>query len=196
MGVRNNGQHKYTNEEDEWLKKHIDDLTYPELTRQFNSLFGTSVKNISDHCIKTLNLNKKINRGDFKKGERGCKNTLPIGAESWDGLNLYVKIADNVNDCSEYGRMPLKREDPNWRRKDYIVWEEHGNIAPQNPNEMLVHLNRDKRDCDINNLYKTTRTINLFMAKNGWYTEDRELTLAGIKWCELFYAMKGLETND
>lgn len=190
MATHANGQHFYSPEEDEWIRQHIDSGTYPEITTEFNRLFGTNIKSISDHAIKVLHLHKSINRGDCKKGMRRCTNTLPIGSESFDGFNVYVKISDDVNDCQNR-RMPSKRYDPNWIRKDYLVWQSHGHPIPTNPNEMLIHLNGDKKDCSIENLYLTTRTINLLMAKNRWYSENRDITLAGLKWCELFYAMKG-----
>lgn len=165
MATHANGQHFYSPEEDEWIRQHIDSGTYPEITTEFNRLFGMNIKSISDHAIKVLHLHKSINRGDCKKGMRRCTNTLPIGSESFDGFNVYVKISDDVNDCQNR-RMPSKRYDPNWIRKDYLVWQSHGHPIPTNPNEMLIHLNGDKKDCSIENLYLTTRTINLLMAKN------------------------------
>ena len=191
MGCRTNGQHLYTAEEDEWLLENYEKYTHPELVRLFNERYGTNMKSgVTDHVLKTLRVHKKVNRGNCKKGERRCTNTLPIGSERFDGLNMYIKIADNVNDCKNR-KMPLKREDPNWMRLDYKVWQDHGMTLPKDSSEMLVHLNKDKKDCSFENLYKTTRTINFMMAKNGWYSEDKEATLAGLKWCELFYTLKG-----
>ena len=185
-----NGQHRYTAEEDAWLQNNYEKYTHPELNRIFNERFGTNLKSgVSDHVLKTLHLHKSANPGNCKKGERRCTNMLPIGSESFDGQNMYVKISDEVNDCQNR-RMPNKSRDKNWMRKDYLVWQKHGLTPPQDPSEMLIHLNGDKKDCSFENLYKTTRVINLLMAKNGWYSEDREATLAGLKWCELFYAMK------
>lgn len=189
MATLPNGQHMYTQEEDEWLKQNIDTGTYAEITARFNEKYGTNIKSVSDHTLKVLHIHKTINRGDCKKGERRCKNTLPIGAESFDGFNVYVKVSDSVNNCKNR-RMPSKRYDANWKRKDYIVWESHGNQLPKDSNEMLVHLNGDKKDCSIENLYMTTRTVNMQMVKNGWYSEDRGITLAGIKWCELVQALR------
>lgn len=31
------------------------------------------------------------------------------------------------------------------------------------------------------------------MAKNHWYSTDPVLTLTAIKWCELYYATKGID---
>lgn len=183
-----NGFHRYTDEEYGWIAKHIDDGTYTEITEMFNSVFGTNINNICD-VAKRLRLKKTINRGDVKKGERRCTNTLPIGTERYNGINVYVKVTNNINDCKNR-RMPSKAYDLNWVRKDHLVWESHGNRLPKHPNEMLIHLNGDRQDCRIENLYLTDRKINLLMCKNGWHSTDRNVTLAGLKWCEMYYAMR------
>ena len=183
-----NGQHLYTQEEDAWLTEHIDDGTWQEITEMFNNMFGTNIKSISDRALKRLHLKKSVNRGDVKKGERRCTNTLPVWSERWNGHDVYIKISDNVNDCKNR-RMPSKSSDRNWMRKDHLVWTSCGNPMPKS-NEMLIHLNGDKQDCSIENLYLTDRKINLMMAKNNWHSTDRNITLAGIKWCEMYYAMR------
>lgn len=189
MSTLANGQHLYSAEEDDWIRKHIDDWDYPEMTRRFNALYGTNIKSISDRAIRRLHLKKTVNRGNVKKGERRCVTTLPIGSERFNGQDVYVKISDSVNDCKDR-RMPCKHKDANWMRKDYIVWAAHGNAIPKDSNEMLIHLNGDKLDCSIENLYLTSRKINLLMSKNKWFSTDRNITLAGLKWCEMFYAIR------
>lgn len=189
MATLPNGQHMYTQEEDEWLRQNNDRGTHAEITKMFNERFGTNLNNISDHVIKELHLHKRTNRGNCRKGERRNTNTLPIGSERFNGFNVYVKVSCDVNDCKD-GKMPSKREDPNWIRKDYLVWSQHGNQLPTNSNEVLIHLNGDQKDCSIENLYMTTRKVNLQMAKNKWYSKNRDITLAGIKWCELVQALR------
>ena len=92
-----NGQHRYTAEEDAWLQNNYEKYTHPELNRIFNERFGTNLKSgVSDHVLKTLHLHKSANPGNCKKGERRCTNMLPIGSESFDGQNMYVKISDDI----------------------------------------------------------------------------------------------------
>ena len=190
MATYKNGQHKYSAEEDEWLRQNIDTGTWSELTKWFNEKFDTKIKCISSHALKRLHLKKSFNRGDAKKGERLNTNTLPIGTERFNGQCVYVKIANNVNDCQNR-KMPSKHKDTNWVRKDYLVWQQRGNRLPKDSSEMLIHLNKDKRDCSIENLYLTTRSINLNLAKNGWHSTERDVTLTAIKYCELMEALKG-----
>lgn len=190
MVTYKNGQHKYSVEEDEWIRQNIDTGTWQELSKRFNEKFDTKIKCISDHALKRLHLKKSFNRGDAKKGERRNTNTLPIGAERFNGQCVYVKTANNVNDCQNR-KMPSKHKDANWVRKDYLVWQQHGNRLPKDSSEMLIHLNKDKRDCTIENLYLTSRSVNLNLAKNGWYSTERDVTLTAIKYCELMEALKG-----
>ena len=179
--------HKYTAEEDEWLRENIDRYTYPELTARFNALFGTNIKNVSDRCLKRLHLSKSVNRGNCPKGTRRCKNTLAVGTERIWNHAVWVKVADNVNDCKNR-RMPTKKEDPNWQRKDVMTWTARNGPIPEG--YLIIHLNMDVADCEIDNLYCLSRKINFMMVKNGWYKPDRDLTLTAIKWCELFYALR------
>ena len=186
MASRGKKDHKYTSIEDKWLAENINTYTYPQLTELFNRKFGTSIKSVSDRCIKRLKIHKKVNRGNVVKGERRNTNTLPIRSESFDGRVLWIKTGDKINDCKNR-RSPCKHRDVNWEKKSHYVWEkEHGKLEK---GDMIVFLNKNPRDCSPENLYCTNRAINFMMAKNGWYTENRENTLAALKWCELYYAV-------
>lgn len=191
LNLHLNNQHVYTSEEDEWIINNFDTCTYDELVERFNSEFNLSVTyhSLTSHILKYLKLRKTINRGDIKKNERRCTNILPIGTERYNGYHVYVKVDDQVNDCKD-GRMPSKHRDLNWKRKDYIIWEQHGGRLPVDSNELLIHLDGDRKNCNIENLYLTTRKINLMLSKNNWHSDNPEITLLGIKWCELYYAMK------
>lgn len=190
--------HRFTKEEDEWIKEHINDYKYSDMVNPFNEYFGTNltIYQIQDRAIKKLKLRKNNRFSGYKKGQRGNpKKALPIGAERFDGFNLYIKIADD--NVPRTGPIRInKANDPNWIRKDILVWTEAGNPEPDfDNNEMLIHLDRDKCNCELNNLYLTTRKINLMLSKNKWHSECPEITLAAIKWCELYYAMKGAKNE-
>src|SRR5574344_1633870 len=140
MASKTTKDHKYTEVEDNWIRENIDKYTYPQLTQKFNTLFGTNIKSVSDRCLKRLNLKKVVNRGNCKKGERRCLNTLPVGSERVASKALWVKVGDEINSC-ENRRMPCKSNDVNWKRKDIIVWESAGKTIPEG--QVLIHLNMD-----------------------------------------------------
>lgn len=186
MGSSRKGQHVFTEEENLWLKEHIDDGTHQYVAKLFNERFGTNLskQSISNHTIKRLHLHKKVNRGQILKGKRVSKS-YPIGFEKWNGEYVYIKIRDDI-----IGKYSLAYN-KNWMRKDYYIWQQNGNSLPKNKNEVLIHLNGDRKDCSIENLYLTTRNANLLMSRNHWFTTSREHTLTAIKYCELLDALKG-----
>lgn len=197
---RNNGQHHYTPEEDAWLIDNYEKYTHPELNKKFNEVFGTFIKcGVTDHVIKSLHLKKKLNRGDYKKGERRCTNVVPVGSEriikAGAGVPcVYVKIANDVHDWSDRLKAS-KPNNPNWKRKDFIVWEEHGNKLPIKGKELLIHLDKDPMNCSIENLYLIDRRTNFMLSKNDWHFGNPYLTLLAIKYTELYYLLKILKNK-
>ena len=187
--------YKYSKEEDQWLIENINKYSYSELTKLYNLKFDRNIKDISDHCIKKLKIHRDNNDGCFSKGNNNVITTLPIGTERFYNGSIYVKIKDDINNynslAKKYGKSKVlsKRNDPNWMRKDYIVWTKYGNQFP-NKDQMLIHLDKDPKNCSIENLYLTSRKINFMLSKNKWHSEDPEITLTAIKWCEHFYAIK------
>lgn len=190
MASKGKSNYCYTDEQKAWLRANVNDYQWTVLFKVFNERFDTNLSYhaITSYCLKYLGVKRgKENQYGFTKGKQTSKHTLPIGAEVYDGTVMWVKISD---DCIEEQRIACRKAaNPNWRPKKQVVWEQHHGPVPEGM--MLVHLNKNRRDCSIENLYLTTRKINFMMAKNGWYSPNRELTLAALKWCELFYVLKG-----
>jgi hypothetical protein len=189
MASKTKKDHIFTDEEKAFLRDNISRYTYPELATVFNQTFGTHLThgNISDVCIKRLGLRRNkpyvfsIGKKDF--------TAHPVGTEVFDGKYVWVKVSDHYHE----GSAMAKSLDENWEKKCVLVWEQaHGKIPK---GHMIVFLDKDRKNCTLKNLYCTTRKINFMMAKNGWYSSSPELTLAALKWCELFYALKE-ERND
>lgn len=89
----------------------------------------------------------------------------------------------------EYKYNPkTKREEPT----GYLPSNKQEVIVPDG--HIIVHLDKDRTNDDIKNLYCVSRKVNFMLSKNRWHTTDPQLTLAAIKWCEHFYARK--ETKD
>ena len=187
--------YKYSKEEDQWLAENINKYSYSELTRLYNLKFNRNIKDISDHCIKKLKIHRDKNDGCFSKGNNNAITKLPIGTERFYNGSIFVKIKDNMNNynslAKKYGKSKVlsKINDPNWIRKDYIIWINNGNELP-NKDQMLIHLDKNPKNCSIENLYLTSRKINFMLSKNKWHSEDPKITLTAIKWCEHFYAIK------
>lgn len=170
----------FSEEEDRWLSEHSRDGSFSEVAAEFNRIFG---QNRSPYTIKKR-CNRKLHVG-FKN--KKYSNALPIDTEVVRGGFIWVKVS-NIP-CKENGK--LKSGVVNWRQKSHVVWEQHyGSMPPEG--YTIVFLNRDTRDCSIENLYAVSPRVLREMSKKKWWSTDRELTLTAIKWCELFYAMKDL----
>jgi len=185
MASKTKKDHRFTDEEKIFLRENIKQYTYPELAKVFNQNFGTNLThgNISDVCIRRL----KIHRDKPHRFQTGKKDFTahPIGTEVFDGEYVWIKVSDHYHE----GTAQCKQNDENWEKKHVLVWEQaHGKIPD---GHIVLFLDKNRRNCKVENLYCTTRKINFMMAKNKWYSNNPELTLTAIKWCELFYAMKG-----
>ena len=72
------------------------------------------------------------------------------------------------------------------------MWElYHGGMPPEGYN--IIFLDGDRTNFDKNNLYAVNGKVLREMSKKKWWSTNPELTLAAIKWCELFYTIKELE---
>ena len=176
--------HIYTDTEIEWLRENQDTMTRAKLTEAFNEKFGASVKkdSISDICTKRLGLHRTSNSGCY--GTR-AKEQLPIGTIRKSQTGTYIKIMDSQN-----GRFSGYKE-PYWMPLQKKIYQDvHGEIKD---GKMVCFLDGNADNFDISNLYPIDRKISAIMSANHWWASSREHTLAAIKWCELHYALKGVQ---
>ena len=175
----------WTDEESDWLRNNIADLSYKELTKAFNKRFerNLSVVAVQHKCARLgIDHGKKCK---FEKGKNNpCSPTLPIGAETVSAGKVYVKVADTpiMGGRTTYG------EGGNFVQKNRYIYEQHHGQIPKG--YMIVSLVNDRNNFEPQNLYATTRAVNMMMCQNKWYTENRENTLTAIKYCELQFALK------
>ena len=184
-------KHYYTAEEDEWLRQHISSCeTYNHLTEMFNEHFKENVKSqsISDRCIKMLHIYMGRNKGQFTKGHGNCPcpKNHKLGAEIERGGYIFVKY----NNVRHTGKISYQNMKENWVPKQRYVYEQYHGSIPKG--YIVVFLDNDKNNFSPENLYAIPRKINAIMNQNKWFTSNRENTLTAIKWCELFYALKGV----
>lgn len=176
--------HPFTPEQDTWLaENYLNYENYEQVAAAFNKLFHTAKKprGIQSHCVKFLSLVSE--RQAFKKGMQTW-NKNPIGHEyvSQNGYT-YVKISDTGIKHNDYAA------------KHRLLWEQY-HCCRIPTGYIVVFLNSDHSDFSIDNLYCIPRNVGRMMNTNGWFTESREHTLAAIKWCELFFAMRDTKRTN
>ena len=174
------GKTRFTDEMISFIESLPTNMTYAEIARQVNTKFGTRAHRtaIGDLCCKRLGFNRTGGNGQFQKGN--ISPTLKeVGHES--NLNGYisVKVADNPIE----GVHTYKKRKANWIPKHRYIYEQHHGPIPKG--WIVVFLDGNNRNFDPDNLYALPRSVHARMCQNNWYTESREHTLAGIKYCEL-----------
>lgn len=77
--------------------------------------------------------------------------------------------------------------------KEYkkFVWERQNGKIPKG--YTIINLNNDDSDNSIDNLYLVSQKAKKLMKKNNWISCDKNLTMVAIKYCELYYKLKGSE---
>jgi len=177
----------YTTEQEEWLTANIDKhVNSIGLSASFNKQFNDnrSATAIRAKARYLLPNHKYPHSGGREKGFGGCSFALPIGTERWKDGYLYVKVADNPIPK----KFTTKQIRSNWVVKHRLVWEAAYGKIPEG--KLIVFLDGNRSNFDLDNLYCIDRKLTTVMMRNNWFTDSRDHTLAAIKWCELFYAMK------
>lgn len=175
----------YTKAEDDWLVENYNSFeTVEKLKNAFNNEFlkNKTKAAIYDRCYKKMNLKRK---NDGKFGNK-VKEQLPIGTIRKSQTMTYIKMLDvPIGTCfSGYCR-------PYWiPLQEKIYCENYGHLEK---GYFVCFLDGDNTNFDIDNLYAINRKISATMSKSQWWSSDRDLTLAGIKYWELYYAKKEVE---
>lgn len=170
--------HFWTDEEKLWIKNNIEGVPIKKLCEKFNEHFNLNIshstfksfiyrygfKNSRDEHFKKGHLPWNLgtkgimrpNKGSFRtKGSH--RPERPIGYETIYS-NGYTKI---------------KTED-GWRLKHHVLWEQHSG-EPVKPDEMVIFLDKNPKNCTIENLQKITKgNLALINQAIGW-TEDAEI---------------------
>ena len=177
-------RHRYTREEIDYvvhtLRKYE---SYEDFTGAFNAKFGTDVSpgSISDLCIKRLKYPIGKSRTRYTAGDRS--RALPVGTvRRTDGGYAYVKVSDSLSHFSGY-------REPDWVPLQKKIWTDvHGPIPD---GYMICFLNGNRSDLSPKNLCCISRKVSAQLSKNGWWSSNPDITLAGIRYAELMIAMKG-----
>ena len=166
----------YTEEQDSWLRAYAPAHSRKDTAEAFNARFND---NRSEFSIK-VRCNKHLHIHFL--GDRRKNRSLPIGTERIRSGYRWVKVSDNIPSDGQAAAYT------NWKQKSQIVYEDAYGSIPDG--YLVVFLNRNTLDCRPENLYAVSPKVNREMSKKNWWSEDPRITLAAIKWCELFYTIK------
>ncbi|MBV2128201.1 HNH endonuclease signature motif containing protein [Arsukibacterium indicum] len=175
-GEANKGKLRtFTNEQVAFIRSEYQNLTVPELTKQFNSKFSADK---SKQQIKNFIFQQGIrcNRsGHFEKGQQPW-NT---GKKGWTAggrsAETRFKPGHQRSDTQQVGAIRADRKDgylmvkvemPNkWRLMHVVEWEKH--YGPIPPNHRLWFKDNDRTNWHIDNLMLITRAQGAVINKQG-----------------------------
>lgn len=174
---KNNG---FSEKQKQWLINNYDKFdSVVCLWEAYNKKFNRNVHytTVQGQCSKILNLNKDV-KDKFVPNKK-----YKIGDEKFSQGYYFVK----TKEYERTGVYDAKRQKECWEKKHYVIWKEYYN--EEIPEDcIIVFLNGDKKDFDIENLYCMKRKYISYMNRNHWFSNNPEITLTAIKWCELMYA--------
>jgi hypothetical protein len=171
LNLRKGTQHRYTQEEDLWLAENANTVPYSKLAELFNNKFNTSVSKqaLQLRCVLRLGI---YSDDPNKFNNSVAWNKLPLGSESVD------KRTNTI----------LVKTEKGWINKARYVYEQANGEIPND--HQVVFLDSDRQNFELDNLYCIPTKYMILMNRNNWFTKDRDLTLAAIIYCRLYYEIK------
>lgn len=153
---------KYTKAEDDWLRENFPKIGKNEIGEKFNQHFGAK-RSSAGVYVRCKKLGLKVNdeRRTAWKNRIAEVRKQPVG-----------HIAER-----EHGTLYIKTEN-GWRRcKEIVLGTQKG--------KLIIHLDGNKWNLNKDNLVVIDRKISAIMTAEKFWSEDREITKAGIQWAKL-----------
>lgn len=152
--------HRWTNEEKEYLKQITAGHHRKEIQELINKKFNL---NFTLDQIKGAILRNGLNTGFTGKFEKGHvpATRSPDGSENIQGGYRKVKNA----------------KDKKWESKHRLIWEKHNGEIPKD--NVIIFADGNKNNCNIENLIMISKKEMLVMNKRGLIKDNVELTKTG-----------------
>ena len=177
-------QHKWTDEEKEYLALIVKGSTYKEITKKMNDKFEY---NFSEEQVKGMMYRNKLTTGTggyFKKGStpwnKGLKGYMGANKTSFKkGTIPLNKVPIGTESITKGGYIKVKVGEPNkWKLKQRYIYEQHYGEIPNNYN--IIFADGNKMNFDIDNLIAVSKSEMLILNNNNLRFEDKELTKVGV----------------
>ena len=214
LGLRRYEKISWNDEQNSWLKENwIDiDKSSEEIVKNFNSCFGTNrtYDSIRTHCLKIGLIRKNrfkwtkemaqwlrdnyVYHSSIEKLKQKFEKEFNIEI-SYNSITAALKkfsichgnphpigvpFFKNVN---KMNNLVVRTETGRYITYANYIYEQK--IGPIPKGYYAINLDGNLLNLEPDNLYLVTKRINSYMTKNRWYTNNRELTLAAIKYAEL-----------
>ncbi|WP_289147291.1 HNH endonuclease signature motif containing protein [uncultured Megamonas sp.] len=177
-------QHKWTDEEKEYLALIVKGSTYKEITKKMNDKFEY---NFSEEQVKGMMYRNKLTTGTggyFKKGStpwnKGLKGYMGSNKTSFKkGTIPPNQVPIGTESITKGGYIKVKVGEPNkWKLKQRYIYEQHYGEIPNNYN--IIFADGNIMNFDIDNLIAVSKAEMLILNTNNLRFEDKELTKVGV----------------
>ena len=192
-------QHKWTNEEKEYLKSIVKNNSYKEITKKMNDRFNCD---FSEGQIKgAITRNKLVTGrdGHFKKGSipwnKGLSympNNKETRFQKGNIPHVHRKVgSERIN---RDGYIEIKVAEPNvWDLKHRVVYEKHHGEIPKD--YVVIFADQNKMNFKIDNLVLISRYQLLVLNKNNLIKNETELTKAGINVANIIIQLNNINNK-
>lgn len=176
---------RYSEEEDEWLRANVPNMTTEDIVKEFNKHFNSNrtKPSLSKHYRTVLGL--YCSKDEYRKSV-GNTQRYPIGT-----IRLMKSMAKNgtKNEKKDRSQLFIKlTDDWRWTRLCDYIWE--CNNGPIPDGYFVIHLDNDLMNNRIDNLYLLSKTENAYMVHSRFYFDDSDLTRSGAVYSQLMAAIK------
>lgn len=186
-------RHKYTEEEDKYLKDNVKGISLKELTDKFNQKFNNNLSEraIANRKVK-LHLSSGIIGGQFQKGHDSFNK-----GKKWNEYMPKEKQKNCLKTAFKKGNIPhnhrnvfeerfnkngyieIKVKEPNvWQEKQRYIYEQCYGKIPKN--HKVIFLDGNNRNFNIDNLKLVSNAENLIINHKKLRYNNKELTETGI----------------
>ncbi len=176
--------YRYTEEQKQFIRDHVEGRTSNELTDMFNRHFDTDLKVSQIRSFKKNNglkggVNTRFKKGQapFNKGKKGVGGWKPTQFKKGHKPHNYKPIGtERINSD---GYIDIKIADPNkWKAKHLLIWEEANGPVPEG--YAVIFGDGNPRNFDLDNLVLVSRQQLLVMNRKGLIQKDADLTRTGV----------------
>ena len=194
-GVKNKKpQHKWSEEEKQYLASIVKGKTYKELVILMNEKFDYEFSSQQiESALRRYNL-KTGNTGQFKKYKepwnKGFKGYMGANKTSFKKGNIppnYKSVGSER--VTRDGYTEVKIKDPNkWELKHRHIYKKHYGEIPSGYN--VIFADKNISNFDIDNLILVSKAEMLMLNREKLIFEDKELTKTGVNIVKLINKTK------
>ena len=194
-GVKNKKpQHRWTDEEKEYLASIVKGKTYKELLILMNDKFEYEFSSQQiESALRRYNL-KTGNTGQFKKYQepwnKGLKGYIGANKTSFKKGTIppnYKPVG--TERFAKDGYIEVKVKDPNvWELKHRYIYKKHYGEIPNGYN--VIFADKNISNFDIDNLILVSKAEMLILNKNKLIFEDKDFTKVGVNIAKLINKTK------